>query len=78
MLPLYAPEVYPSVSAVVVVIAVIDARANITFGLNDSAPIAQVASQLIDWGIQPAFVVPLRHSRRTTPGLLHAAIGETR
>jgi type II secretory pathway pseudopilin PulG len=68
-----APEGMQDVAAVVVVIAVIDPKSKVL--LSDSttpSQIAQVASQLIDWGDTTCPGCPSQTQWQTTPGLLRA------
>ena len=57
------------VAAVVVVIAVIDPQSKV---LLSDTNIAQVASQLIDWGNTSCAGCPTQAQWQTTPGLLRA------
>ena len=58
------------VSAIVVDIAVIDAKSKVL--LSDTTQIPQVASQLIDWGNTACAGCPTAAQWKTTPGLLRA------
>ena len=61
------------VAAVVVVIAVIDPKSKVLLSDTTSPPqIAQVASQLIDWGNTTCAGCPTQTQWQTTPGLLRA------
>jgi hypothetical protein len=64
-----APEGMQDVAAVVAVIAVIDPKSKV---LLSDAQIAQVASQLIDWGSTACAGCPSQTQWQTTPGLLRA------
>jgi hypothetical protein len=68
-----APDGMQDVAAVVVVIAVIDAKSKVVL-LDSTTPpqIAQVASQLIDWGNTTCPGCPSQTQWQTTPGLLRA------
>jgi hypothetical protein len=66
-----APEGMQDVAAVVVVIAVIDPQSKVLLSDTTSPPqIAQVASQLIDWGNTTCTGCPTQTQWQTTPGLL--------
>jgi hypothetical protein len=68
-----APEGMQDVAAVVVVIAVIDPKSKVLLSDTTSPPqIAQVASQLIDWGNTTCAGCPTQTQWQTTPGLLRA------
>lgn len=68
-----APEGMQDVAAVVVVIAVIDAKSKVLLSDSTTPPqIAQVASQLIDWGNTTCPGCPSQIQWQTTPGLLRA------
>ena len=68
----YAPEGMQDVAAIVVVIAVIDPKSKVLLSDTTTPPqIAQVASQLIDWGSTCASC-PTQTQWQTTPGLLRA------
>ena len=68
-----APEGMQDVAAVVVVIAVIDAKSKVLLSDATNPPqIAQVASQLIDWGNTSCPNCPSQIQWQTTPGLLRA------
>jgi hypothetical protein len=61
------------VAAVVVVIAVIDPKSKVLLSDSTTPPqIAQVASQLIDWGNTTCPGCPTQTQWQTTPGLLRA------
>lgn len=69
----YAPEGMQDVAAVVVVIAAIDPQSKVLLSDATSPPqIAQVASQLIDWGNTTCTGCPTKTQWQTTPGLLRA------
>jgi len=69
----YAPEGMQDVAAIVVVIAVIDPQSKVLLSDSTSPPqIAQVASQLIDWGNTACAGCPTQTQWQTTPGLLRA------
>ena len=69
----YAPEGMQDVAAVVVVIAVIDPKSKVLLSDSTNPPqIAQVASQLIDWGNTTCPGCPTQTQWQTTPGLLRA------
>lgn len=69
----YAPEGMQDVSAIVVVIAVIDPKSKVLLSDTTSPPqIAQVTSQLIDWGNTTCAGCPSQTQWQTTPGLLRA------
>jgi len=66
-----APEGMQDVAAVVVVIAVIDPKSKVLLSDATNPPqIAQVASQLIDWGNTSCPNCPSQTQWQTTPGLL--------
>jgi len=66
-----APEGMQDVAAVVVVIAVIDPKSKVLLSDATNPPqIAQVASQLIDWGNTSCPNCPSQIQWQTTPGLL--------
>jgi hypothetical protein len=68
----YAPEGMQDVAAIVVVMAVIDPKSKVLLSDTTTPPqIAQVASQLIDWGSTCASC-PTQTQWQTTPGLLRA------
>jgi hypothetical protein len=68
-----APEGMQDVAAVVVVIAVIDPKSKVLLSDATNPPqIAQVASQLIDWGNTSCPNCPSQIQWQTTPGLLRA------
>jgi hypothetical protein len=68
-----APEGMQDVAAVVVVIAVIDPKSKVLLSDATNPPqIAQVASQLIDWGTTSCPGCPTQTQWQTTPGLLRA------
>ena len=68
-----SPEGMQDVAAVVVVIAVIDPKSKVLLSDTTSPPqIAQVASQLIDWGDTTCAGCPSQTQWQTTPGLLRA------
>jgi hypothetical protein len=68
-----APEGMQDVAAVVVVIAVIDPKSKVLLSDATNPPqIAQVASQLIDWGNTSCPNCPSQTQWQTTPGLLRA------
>ena len=61
------------VSAIVVDIAVIDPKSKVLLSDTTNPPqIAQVASQLIDWGNTTCLGCPTAAQWKTTPGLLRA------
>jgi hypothetical protein len=67
----YAPEGMQDVAAVVVVIAVIDPKSKGLLSDSTTPPqIAQVASQLVDWGNTTCPGCPTQTQWQTTPGLL--------
>jgi hypothetical protein len=67
----YAPEGMQDVAAIVVVIAVIDPTSKLLLSDTTTPPqIAQVASQLIDWGNTACVGCPSQTQWQTTPGLL--------
>jgi hypothetical protein len=69
----YAPEGMQDVAAIVVVIAVIDSKSKVLLSDSTTPPqIAQVASQLIDWGNTTCVGCPTQTQWQTTPGLLRA------
>jgi hypothetical protein len=69
----YAPEGMQDVAAVVVVIAVIDPKSKVLLSDSTTPPqIAQVASQLIDWGDSSCGTDCTQAKWQTTPGLLRA------
>jgi hypothetical protein len=68
-----APKGMQDVAAVVVVIAVIDPTSKVLLSDTTNPPqIAQVASQLIDWGDTTCAGCPSQTQWQTTPGLLRA------
>jgi len=68
-----APEGMQDVAAVVVVIAVIDPQSKVLLSDTTTPPqIAQVASQLIDWGDPSCGTDCTQAKWQTTPGLLRA------
>ena len=68
-----APEGMQDIAAVVVVIAVIDPKSKVLLSDTTNPPqIAQVASQLIDWGNTACAGCPTQQEWQTTPGLLAA------
>jgi hypothetical protein len=68
-----APEGMQDVAAIVVVIAVIDPKSKVLLSDTTNPPqIAQVASQLIDWGDTTCAGCPTQTQWQTTPGLLRA------
>ncbi len=69
----YSPEGMQDVAAVVVVIAVIDPQSKVLLSDATTPPqLAQVASQLIDWGNTACAGCPTQTQWQTTPGLLRA------
>jgi hypothetical protein len=69
----YAVDGMQDVSAIVVDIAVIDPKSKVLLLDTTNPPqIAQVASQLIDWGNTACAGCPTKAQWQTTPGLLRA------
>jgi len=68
-----APEGMQDVAAIVVVVAVIDPKSKVLLSDSTTPPqIAQVASQLVDWGNTTCPGCPTQQQWQTTPGLLRA------